>query len=143
MQCVLLLATLVLTQSTNERPIMTTYLVNHLRIPNDIPNDEALEYLGRVESTFLPYGGKWLAIDQPVDVIEGSWPGSVVLMVFADKDTAKAWYYSPAYQEILHLRTHNTIDDLVLIDASSPDFTTARWADQIRELKAQTAAANT
>jgi len=39
---------------------MTTYLINHLRIPNEVPNDGGLEYLEQVEATFQPYGGKWL-----------------------------------------------------------------------------------
>jgi uncharacterized protein (DUF1330 family) len=112
---------------------MSTYLINHLRIPNGVPNPEALTYLENVEATFKPYGGKWLALDQPVQVEEGTWPGSVVLMEFPDMDTANEWYHSPEYQEILHLRTDNTISDLVLVDPVGPDFTSAEWAQQIRE----------
>ena len=111
---------------------MTTYLINHLRIPNGIPKPEALVYLENVEATFIPYGGRWLALDAPVEPLEGAWPGSVVLMEFADMDTAKKWYNSPEYQEILHLRTDNTIDDLILVDQVGPDFTSAEWARQIR-----------
>ena len=84
---------------------MSTYLINHLRIPNGIPKPENLEYLENVEATFKPYGGKWLVLDAQVEALEGSWPGSVVLMEFPDKATAKRWYTSPEYQEILHLRT--------------------------------------
>jgi hypothetical protein len=47
-------------------------------------------------------------------------------------DTAKKWYNSPEYQEILHLRTDNTISDLILVDQVGPDFTSAAWAQQIR-----------
>jgi uncharacterized protein (DUF1330 family) len=112
---------------------MSTYLINHLRIPNGVPNPEALMYLENVEATFKPYGGKWLALDQPVQVEEGTWPGSVVLMEFPDMDTATEWYHSPEYQEILHLRTDNTISDLVLVDPVGADFTSAEWAQQIRE----------
>ena len=111
---------------------MTTYLINHLRIPSGIPKPEALDYLENVEATFIPYGGKWLALDAPVEALEGAWPGSVVLMEFPDMDTAKKWYSSPAYQEILHLRTDNTIDDLILVDEVAPDFTSAAYARGIR-----------
>jgi uncharacterized protein (DUF1330 family) len=111
---------------------MTTYLINHLRIPGEIPNAEALVYLENIETTFKPYGGKWLAIDAPVEALEGAWPGSAVLMEFPDMDAAKRWYSSPEYQKILHLRTDNTINDLILVDAVGPDFTTAEWAGQIR-----------
>ena len=111
---------------------MTTYLINHLRIPSGIPKPEALDYLENVEATFIPYGGKWLALDAPVEALEGAWPGSVVLMEFPDMDTAKTWYSSPEYQKILHLRTDSTIDDLILVDQVGPDFTSAAWAREVR-----------
>jgi uncharacterized protein (DUF1330 family) len=111
---------------------MTTYLINHLRIPNGVPKPDALEYLESVEATFKPYGAKWLVLDAQVEVMEGEWPGSVVLMEFPDMDTAKEWYRSPEYQQILHLRTDNTISDLVLVEAVGSDFTSAEWAQRIR-----------
>ena len=46
---------------------MPAYLVNHLRLPNDVPRPDALTYLENVEATFRPYGGRWLALDQPVE----------------------------------------------------------------------------
>ena len=99
---------------------MTTYLINHLRIPNEVPNDGGLEYLEQVEATFQPYGGKWLVLGQHDEVLEGAWPGSVVLMEFPDRDAAKAWYNSPAYQKILHLRIDNAISDVILVDRVEP-----------------------
>jgi uncharacterized protein (DUF1330 family) len=115
---------------------MTTYLINHLRIPTGVPNSEALEYLEKVEATFQPYDGRWLALDAQVGVMEGEWPGSVVLMEFIDLDTAKRWYNSPEYQRILHLRTDNAISDLILVDAVGAEFTSSEWAKQIRAAKA-------
>jgi uncharacterized protein (DUF1330 family) len=111
---------------------MSTYLINHLRIPNGVTTPEALTYLENVEATFEPYGGRWLALDAQVQVQEGAWPGSVVLMEFPDMDSAKRWYSSPEYQDMLHLRTDNTISDLILVDPVGPDFTSAEWAGQIR-----------
>ena len=81
---------------------MTTYLINHLRIPNEVPNDGGLEYLEQVEATFQPYGGKWLVLGQHDEVLEGAWPGSVVLMEFPDRDAAKAWTTRP------HIRRSST-----------------------------------
>jgi uncharacterized protein (DUF1330 family) len=122
---------------------MTTYLINHLRVPNGVPKPDALVYLEHVEATFLPYGGKWLVLDAQVEALEGDWPGSVVLMEFSDMDTAKKWYNSPEYQEILHLRTDNTISDLILVDQVGPDFTSAAWAQQIRAVVAAGSGATT
>jgi uncharacterized protein (DUF1330 family) len=115
---------------------MTAYLINHLRIPNGVPNPESLIYLEKVEATFQPYGGRWLALDAPVQPLEGSWSGSVVLMEFPDLDTAREWYNSAEYQEILPLRTGNAISDLILVEPVGPDFTSAEWARQIRAVVA-------
>ena len=115
---------------------MTTYLINHLRIPNGVPKPDGLVYLENVEATFLPYGGQWLVLDAQVEALEGDWPGSVVLMEFPDMDTAKEWYNSPEYQKILHLRTDNAISDLILVDQVGSDFTSAAWAQQIRTASA-------
>jgi uncharacterized protein (DUF1330 family) len=110
---------------------MSTYLINHLRIPSGMPKPENLEYLEKVEATFTPYGGRWLVLDAQVEAIEGAWPGSVVLMEFPDMSTAKRWYHSSEYQEILHLRTDNAISDLILVDAVGRGFTAAGWAQEI------------
>jgi uncharacterized protein (DUF1330 family) len=115
---------------------MTTYLINHLRVPGGVPKPEALTYLENVEATFAPYEGKWLVLDAEVEVLEGAWPGSVVLMEFPDLDAAKKWYYSPEYQEILRQRTDNAISDLVLVDAVDRGFTSAGWAREIRTVVA-------
>jgi uncharacterized protein (DUF1330 family) len=110
---------------------MATYLINHLRIPGDMPNSDALEYLDKVEETVSPFGGKWLA-QGPVDVLEGGWPGAVVLMAFPSRDAAMAWYRSPAYQAILPLRVKSAISDLVLIDALPDEFTLKGFVAQLR-----------
>jgi len=114
---------------------MSTYLINHLRIPGGIPSEEGLAYLDQVEATVKSFGGRWLAQGDP-DVVEGAWPDSVVLIEFPDREAATAWYASPEYQAILPLRTNNTISDLVFIDSLPADFTVAGFAAQIRELLA-------
>ncbi len=110
---------------------MTTYLINHLRIPGDIPNDEALMYLEHVEATVAPHGGKWLA-QGPGEVIEGAWPGAVVLMEFPSREAAQAWYRSPEYQAILPLRTRNAISDVIFIDQLADGFTVRGFAAEVR-----------
>ena len=94
---------------------MKTYLINHLRIPGDVPNASGLQYLNEVAATVEPFGGKWLA-QGPPSVMEGVWPGSVVLMEFPDRRAATDWYNSPQYQRIRPLRVESSISDLVLID---------------------------
>ncbi len=78
-----------------------------------------------------PYGGKWLANGE-VSVVEGAWPGLVVLMEFPDRAAADRWYNSAEYQEILPLRANNAISDVVLIDSLPADYTVRGFAQQVR-----------
>lgn len=116
---------------------MKTYLINHLRIPGDVPNSAGLTYLERVEATVLPFGGKWLA-QGPAEVVEGAWPGAVVLMEFPSREAAKNWYNSAAYQEILPLRLKNAISDIVMIDQLPDGFTIKGFAEGLRAAIAAT-----
>lgn len=111
---------------------MSTYLINHLRIPADVPNEQGLSYLEQVEETVAPFGGVWLAQGAPDAVKEGSWEGSVVLMEFPDRAAAEAWYASDTYQQILPLRTRNSISDLVFIDHLPEGFTVKGFAGDVR-----------
>lgn len=111
---------------------MPTYLVNHLRIPGDVPNNDALDYLDQVEATVAPYGGKWLA-QGPGDVIEGAWPGAVVLMEFPSREAADQWYNSAAYTALRALRIKSAISDIVLIDSLPAGFTIKAFASNIRK----------
>jgi uncharacterized protein (DUF1330 family) len=110
---------------------MATYLINHLRIPGGVPNEEGLSSLEQVESTVNAHGGRWLA-QGDVEVVEGAWPGSAVLIEFPSMVAARSWYNSAAYQKIVRLRVNNSINDLVLIDGVGPDFTVAGFAQQTR-----------
>jgi uncharacterized protein (DUF1330 family) len=110
---------------------MKTYLINHLRIPGDVPNPSALDYLDQVEATVAPYKGKWLAMG-PVTVIEGTWLGAVVLMEFPSREQAEDWYNSAAYQKILPLRVHSAISDIALIDELPEAFTVKAYAANVR-----------
>jgi uncharacterized protein (DUF1330 family) len=111
---------------------MTAYLINHLRIPGGVPTEDGLAYLEQVEATVAPFGGRWLAIDAQVQVVEGAWPGSVVLMEFPDRASANEWYDSADYQKILPQRTSHSISDLILVDGVGPGFTAAGYAQRIR-----------
>ena len=46
-------------------------------------------------------------------------------------EAARAWYGSPAYQEILPLRTDHIEGDVILIDGVEPGHDSARMADKL------------
>jgi uncharacterized protein (DUF1330 family) len=85
---------------------MKGYAIAHLRTPTG--NDEVYDYLERIQSTMDPFGGRFLVHGPQVDVREGSWPGTIVVLEFPGVEQARQWYESPAYQEILPLRTEHS-----------------------------------
>jgi uncharacterized protein (DUF1330 family) len=114
---------------------MTTYLINHLRQPG-VVNSEVLDYLDQVQTTLDPFGGKFIVQGSKVVVLEGAWADSVILLSFPDMTKARNWYESPAYQEILHLRTDHVIGDVILVDGVGPDHTPGKYAQQTRDMLA-------
>lgn len=109
---------------------MTAYGFAHLR--NRRPHPEILEYLERIQATLDPFAGRFLVHGPPAEVVEGDWPGSMVLLEFPTMEQARAWYHSPAYQAIKYLRSDHIDGDLVLIDGVGPDYDPRERADKLR-----------
>ena len=79
---------------------MTAYLINHMRLPGRVHPD-VLDYLDRIQATLDPFGGKFIVQGGAQEVLEGNWAQSVIVLSSPDIAKARAWYRSPAYQEIL------------------------------------------
>jgi len=52
---------------------------------------------------------------------KGDWPGDLIVIEFPDRESATGWYESPAYQEILPLRTKNSDGAAIVIDGVPAD----------------------
>ena len=109
---------------------MTAYAIAHLRTPQI--NDDVLEYIERIQSTLDPHGGRFLVHGAEVDVKEGPWPGTIVVIGFPDLDAAQAWYTSPAYQEILPLRTDHIDASAVIVDGVADGYDPVDTAARLR-----------
>ncbi|CCV05079.1 conserved hypothetical protein [Mesorhizobium metallidurans STM 2683] len=94
--------------------VMTAYAVAHMRQATMGP--EIVEYLHKIDGTLEPFGGRFLVHGGDVEVIENEWPGHLIIIEFPDRDHARDWYNSPAYQAILALRTGNSQADVVFVD---------------------------
>ena len=99
---------------------MTAYAVAHLRSVDQ--NAEILDYLLRIDATLEPFGGRFAVHGAQPEVLEGEWPGVLVVIGFPDLDAARAWYDSPGYQEILPLRTDNTRSMATVVEGVSPGY---------------------
>jgi uncharacterized protein (DUF1330 family) len=96
---------------------MSAYAVAHLRTVAMGP--EIVQYLERIDSTLAPFGGEFLVHGSQAEVLEGPWPGDLIVIAFPNREQARAWYRSAAYQEILRLRTDNSEGDVIIVDGVS------------------------
>jgi len=99
---------------------MTAYAVAHLRNLKMGPG--IVEYLQKIDATLEPFGGRFLVHGGDLEVIEGEWPGHLVVIEFESRERARAWYRSQAYQQILPLRTRNADGNAVLAQGVSSDY---------------------
>lgn len=109
---------------------MTAYAVAHLRTSHI--NADVLDYIERIQATMDLYGGRFLVHGATVEVREGSWPGTVVILEFPDMDSARAWYESPAYQQIMPLRTAHIDGDTIIVEGVAPAYSAAHTAAVLR-----------
>ncbi len=110
---------------------MLAFAVAHLRTPR-FDHEDIHRYLERIQATLDPFGGRFLVHGPQVDVIEGEWPGTIVVIEFPDRDAARAWYDSPAYQEILPLRTRHIEGSAIIVDGVPAGYDAARTAAHLR-----------
>jgi uncharacterized protein (DUF1330 family) len=69
---------------------------------------EYMQYVAAVRPILEAHGAESIVIDRDCEPLEGSAGQVTVVLRFATKSAAKAWYKSPEYQAILPLRTDNT-----------------------------------
>ena len=109
---------------------MTAYAVAHLRSVDQ--NAEIIDYLRRIDATLDPFGGRFAVHGTLPEVLEGEWPGVLVVIAFPDLDAARAWYDSPGYQEILPLRTRNIEGETIIVDGVRDGHDPAAMAAAMR-----------
>jgi uncharacterized protein (DUF1330 family) len=98
---------------------MSGYAIAHIR--EVTMSADIVKYLEQIDATLTPFGGRFVIHGGDVEVLEGVWPGHVVMIEFPDRASARAWYRSMAYQSIVRLRTNNSHGDVVLVEGVGPD----------------------
>jgi uncharacterized protein (DUF1330 family) len=98
---------------------MATYAVAHMQTVEMGP--AIVEYLQRIDATLAPFEGRFLVHGDPPDVLEGEFPGHLIVIEFPTRAQAEGWYASPAYREILPLRRENSTGPAILVDGCAPD----------------------
>ncbi|OXM72724.1 MULTISPECIES: DUF1330 domain-containing protein [Amycolatopsis] len=109
---------------------MTAYALAHL-LPAE-PHPDVAEYLERIQATLDPFGGRFLVHGAPVEVREGEWPGHLVMLGFPTVEDARAWYDSPAYQEIVPLRADHLPGTVLIVDGVEPNHDSSAMGRALR-----------
>ncbi len=92
---------------------MAGYFIANARITNA---DGFEAYLAAVGPTIAAHGGEILVGVRGSEAVEGAPRPVTVVLRFPSKEALRAWYDSPEYQEIIHLRTDNTEGFVVFAD---------------------------
>jgi len=84
---------------------MAGYFIANYTITNQA---EYQQYIAAVGPVLQAHDAENVVIDRDSVLLEGSAGQVTVVLRFATKAAAQAWYESPEYQAISHLRTDNT-----------------------------------
>ncbi|MEV4220557.1 MULTISPECIES: DUF1330 domain-containing protein [unclassified Nonomuraea] len=117
---------------------MTAYVIAHLQ--DAAPHPEIAEYMERLPGTFEPYGGRYLVHATQHEVLDGRWPGAVVMLAFPDAARARAWWDSPEYREIAPMRSRHIEGDIIVVEGVPDGYRPVAAASAVREAAAGGAA---
>ena len=92
---------------------MAGYFVANYTITNQA---EYKEYVAAVGPILKAHDAENIVIDRDSELLEGSAGQVTIVLRFATKAAAQAWYQSPEYQAIRHLRTDNTEGTAVIAE---------------------------
>ncbi|MFJ7267865.1 DUF1330 domain-containing protein [Streptomyces sp. NPDC099050] len=110
---------------------MTAYAIAHIR--PETMNEDILRYIEEIQATMDPFEGRFLVHGREVEVVEGSWPGTIVMIAFPDLEGARAWYASAPYQALIPLRADHIAGDIILVDGVPADYDASKTAAALRE----------
>ncbi|MFI5760455.1 DUF1330 domain-containing protein [Streptomyces sp. NPDC051563] len=110
---------------------MTAYAIGHIR--PETMHEDVLRYIEEIQATMDPFEGRFLVHGKQVEVLEGAWPGTVVLIAFPDLERARGWYASAPYQTLIPLRTNHMPGDIILVDGVPADYDASKTAATLRE----------
>lgn len=98
--------------------VMSSYAVGLLRSVEMGP--EIAEYLERIDATLNPFEGRFIIHGGEETMLEGTSPGTLVVIEFPSRAAAHGWYASESYQAIAPLRAEHSDSAIFLIDGVEP-----------------------
>lgn len=97
---------------------MPAYFLVDVREIKDTARME--EYKAKVASVVEKFGGRYVVIGGPFEVVEGSYqPVFPVMIQFPTIEDARRWYDSAEYADLKRLRLESTVSNAVLMTGLS------------------------
>ena len=94
--------------------------------------EELLEYMEAIEPTMEPFEGRWISHGRTPELLEGERREDIVIIGFPDLETARAWYRSPAYQELVPLRQRHCEATVVLLEGVDEGYSSLTTVEKLR-----------
>lgn len=110
------------------RPVYVLALMRDLEICDDI-----IDYLAGIDATLDPYDGCFVVHGGgAVEVLEDEFAGFIVELEFPDRERARGWYRSDAYQKLLPLRTRHSQTMVMIVDKVPAGHRAIHLAEMLR-----------
>jgi uncharacterized protein (DUF1330 family) len=75
------------------------------------------EYRNRVVPIVEKYGGKYIAVSDRVETLEGDWkPKRIVVLQFESMERAKEWFNCEEYREPSEIRHRTAKTNMILVE---------------------------
>jgi len=104
------------------------------RVHSVEPGPDIFDYIEKIEATMAPFGGRFAFHGGEKDVVEGSWPGDLILLEFPDLESVRGWWHSDEYKAIKHLRTDHMVADIILFETLPESYRATKTAAKLREM---------
>ncbi len=83
--------------------------------------EEYERYKEMAQKTVAQYGGRYLVRGGQMNVLEGSWtPTRIVILEFPSYEKAHEWWHSAEYSPAKELRQRLSTTDLLIVEGHKP-----------------------
>jgi len=74
------------------------------------------EYIKKVPQIIEQFGGKYIVRGGDVSVVAGDWhPARIIIVEFESMDKFQAWWNSPEYRAVVHLRENGAKTNAIVV----------------------------
>nr|WP_321509761.1 DUF1330 domain-containing protein [uncultured Celeribacter sp.] len=92
---------------------MSAYIIATIEVSDA---EDYQTYASQTVAQAEAWGGRFLVKGGAPEQVEGESPSRFVVIEFPDRETAKKWYNSPEYQEILPIALRTSRRNIVIVD---------------------------